>query len=63
MTSPKKNFNGQYYFLYSRFYQLSGEGYTTLKFAAIARAVLTFSLFLRDYVCKRKGNNYTSKQK
>ena len=63
MKSPKNIFNGQRYFLHSRFYQLSGEGYTTLKFAAIARAVLIFSLFLRDCVCKRRENNCTSKRK
>ena len=49
--------------MYTGFYKLSGEGYTTLKFAAIARTVLMFSLFLGDCVCKDKRNNCTSKRK
>ena len=53
----KNIFNRQLYFVYTGFNKLSGEGYTTLKFAAIARTVLMFSLFVRDCVYKDKGNN------
>ena len=49
--------------MYTGFYKLSGEGYTTLKFAAIARTVLMFPLFLGYCVCKDKRNNCTNKRK